>query len=181
MHRQHSLTLYKRWYKHIFLKKWYTKATTLPQPFFGGISLYELCMYRMADSYTLTWSEGGTGMVQASMNGILQACSRKYFKQRKVLHVHGIKQEGQRWTVYRQVCILYSQPTSTYIRKKVHISLFIPCSDQAYTRTYWIYIHVLIHTCLDLVIQCIYKVYASNVQVHVSMHIPHRMQKQKVD
>lgn len=52
--------------------KCYRKADHLPQPFLGGIYLYEQCMYTLADSCTLALSKGGTGAVQASMNSIPQ-------------------------------------------------------------------------------------------------------------
>ena len=38
-----------------------------------------------------------------------------------------------------------------YVQNNTCISLFIPCSNQVYTLTYCIYIHVRVHTCLDLV------------------------------
>jgi hypothetical protein len=40
---------------------------------------------------------------------------RKYFEQRKVLHVHGMKQVEQGWTMYRQVYTLYTNVQNKYI------------------------------------------------------------------
>ena len=70
----HCLAMYKIWHTsmYAFLKKCYRKADHLPEPFLGGISLYETCMYTLAYSCTLASSKGGTGTVQASMNCIPQ-------------------------------------------------------------------------------------------------------------
>ena len=55
--------------------------------------------------------------------------------------------------MYRQVYTLYSHCTNMYVQNNTCqcISLIILCSNQVYTLTYCIYIHVRVHTCLDLV------------------------------
>ncbi len=115
------------------------------------------------------------------------------------------KDELQR-TMYRHASIVCIQCTNMYIQIKMHVSRFIPCSDQVYTSTagalvvwaqqlghlsegwlgainaftstHCILIHVCVHTCLVLV----HILYIPSTYIEctsASLYV-HRTQKQKV-
>ena len=80
--------------------------------------------------------------------------------------------------MYRLVCTMYISCTHVYIQIERHISRFILCSDQVYTRTLCICIHDSVHTCSNIV----HTMYIPSIYIECtssSLHV-HRIQKQKV-
>ncbi len=142
----------------------------------------------MANSCTIALSKAGTAEYRRGTNSIRPGIffSRNWWtRMNRDESCTYIQQDERTYTMYRNVCIVYILCTHVYIQIVLHISRFIPCSDQVYTRTLLICIHVHVHTCSNIVhtmyipntyIDCTSSVLL-NVQVQVFRYIEYKKQQ----